>query len=239
MRRFFDLYQWLGPLILGPLALLGWWRHYDGNGPLVAIAIGVPVLHAYIVPGIGTNVLRMWEFDTRLRLGRFRPHHGFVFGSATALIALPLAGTPDPAPAAGDVAATATLFGAVLLTVNWIYDALALRAGVLHVYNQPHADGAGCWAVAGDYVVWFFGLFGVIHGGGLRLAEAVLLGEPSVTKAALVGGGILLATLTLPTLGYIAASWLRHGHGGLRPIAPAQPDQTSARTPDHNPRPRQ
>lgn len=224
MRRFFDLYQWLGPLILGPLALLGWWRHYDGNGPLVAIAIGVPVLHAYIVPGIGTNVLRMWEFDTRLRLGRFRPHHGFVFGSATALIALPLAGTPDPAPEAGDVAATAALFGAVLLTVNWIYDALALRAGVLHVHNQPRADGAGPWAVAGDYVVWFFGLFGVLYGGGLRLAEAALVTDPATGAAVAIGGAMLAATLTLPTLGYILTSWLRHGHSGLRPVAAVETD---------------
>ena len=54
----------------------------------------MPIAHAYIVPGIGTNVLRVWEFDTRLRLGRFRPHHGFVFGSATAMLVLPVIGAP-------------------------------------------------------------------------------------------------------------------------------------------------
>jgi len=45
--------------------------------------LGIPVLYAYIVPAVGTNVFRIWEFNTRLRLGRFRPHHGFVFGSAS------------------------------------------------------------------------------------------------------------------------------------------------------------
>ena len=73
------------PAVLTPLGALLWWRHTTET-PAGAAAWLMPVLWAYIVPGIGTNVLRVWEFDTRLRLGRFRPHHGFVFGSATAML---------------------------------------------------------------------------------------------------------------------------------------------------------
>ncbi|WP_165784331.1 hypothetical protein [Zhengella mangrovi] len=219
MRRFFSLYQYLGPALLTPLAAWLWWRHYGGNAPLAALAVGVPVIHAYLVPGIGTNVLGMWAFNARLKLGRFRPQHGFVFGSATALIVLPLAGSPlagaDPAAAWQ----TGLAAGAVLLAVNWIYDALAIRHGVLEVYNQPAAESASAWAIAGDYVIWFFGLFGLIYGAGLKLAEPMLLAGGGWGTAFLAGAAMVAATAILPSACYVAASFLRHGHSGLTPVS--------------------
>ena len=50
--------------------------------------MSLPITFAYVIPGIGTNWLRLWEFNTRFRLGRFRPHHGLVFGTATSLLAM-------------------------------------------------------------------------------------------------------------------------------------------------------
>jgi hypothetical protein len=214
MKRLFHLYQYFGPLVLTPLAALLWLRHYDGNLHMVALALGVPILHAYVVPAIGTNVLGMWAFNTRLRLGRFRPHHGFVFGSATAMLTLPLMGTPG----GGSPAATALVVGSVLLAVNWVYDALALKHGVLEVYNQPWAEGAGPWSVAGDYVIWFFGVFGLIYGAGLRLAERHLLIDPTAPKTLVAAGLLAAATMLVPTALYVGASWLRHGHSGCRPF---------------------
>lgn len=222
MRRMFDIYAVLAPLVLMPLAAWLWWRHYDGNAPLVALALGVPVAHAYIVPGIGTNVLGMWAFNARLKLGKFRPQHGFVFGSATALLTLLVIGAPD-ADAGIDAALVAGLAGGVLLlAVNWIYDALAIKHEVLEVYNQPWADGAGAWAIAGDYVIWFFGMFGLIHVGGLKLAEGILVGAPSWSVGIAIGAAMLAATLVVPTLGYVAASLVRHGHSGCRPVVARQ-----------------
>ncbi len=217
MSRFFHLYQFLGPALLTPLAAFLWLRHYHGDARLAAIAVVVPILHAYIVPGIGANILKMWAFNTRLRLGNFRPQHGFVFGSATALLALPLMGAPDPAASPADIALTAALVGAALFVVNWIYDALALKHGFLEVYNQPWADGAGPWSIAADYSPWFFGVFGLIYGAGLKISERVLIADPSPGRAWLCGALMTGATVCAPTLLYMAASLLRHGHAGLRP----------------------
>src|SRR5688572_12641336 len=86
--RFFEVYQYAGPVLLLPLGYWLWSERYDGNEPIVALAMSVPIVFAYVIPGIGTNWLRLWEFNTRLRLGRFRPHHGFVFGAATSVLAL-------------------------------------------------------------------------------------------------------------------------------------------------------
>ena len=221
MRRVFETYQYVAPAVLTPLAAWLWWRHYDGNAALTAIAILVPIAHAYVVPGIGTNVLRMWEFDTRIRLGRFRPHHGFVFGSATAMWVLLAIGAPDPHPTLAEIAARGALVAAILGTVNWLYDAAAIRAGILKVYNQPWAQRRTPWAIASDYAPWFFGGFGFVHAAGLKLAEGALLADARPARAILLGLGLLAATVTFPTLGYIAYSYLRHGHHGCRPVVPA------------------
>jgi len=223
MRRAFEAYQYVAPALLTPLAAWLWWRHYDGNVALAAIALAVPIAYAYIVPGIGTNLLQVWEFDTRLRLGRFRPHHGFVFGSATAMLVLPAIGAPTPSLTMLDVLARGIAVAGILGVLNWLYDALAIRAGFLKVYNQPWADGRDAWSIASDYAPWFFGGFGLIYAAGLKLAEGALLAEPDAGRA--VGGGlaILAASLTLPTLGYVIQSYARHGHHGCRPVMRVEP----------------
>lgn len=215
MRRALNAYQYLGPLILGPLAAWAWVAHY-GDWVLAAPALLVPVIHAYVVPAVGTNVLGMWEFDTKVRLGRFRPHHGFVFGSATALIAWPLIGDPLQAQDPAAVLASALRVGLVLLAVNWAYDTAALRYGILKVYTPAAARGAGPWRAAADYVVPFFGLFGVIYAGGLRLAEPWLAGA-GAGGAALVTLGLSAACIFLTSASYVAGSLVIHGHAGLKP----------------------
>ena len=223
MRRAFETYQYVAPALLTPLAGWLWWQHYNGHVALAAIALLVPIAYAYIVPGIGTNLLQVWEFDTRLRLGRFRPHHGFVFGSATAMLVLLAIGAPAGNPTMLDVLARGMAVAGVLGVVNWLYDALAIRAGFLKVYNQPWADGRDAWSIASDYAPWFFGGFGLIYAAGLKLAEGALLADPETSRAVAVGLAILAATLTLPTFGYVIQSYARHGHHGCRPIPRAEP----------------
>jgi hypothetical protein len=206
--------------VLTPLGAWLWWRHYDGVVALAAIALMVPIAHAYLVPGVGTNILKVWEFDTRLRLGRFRPHHGFVFGSATAMLALLTVGPPSPQLLPSDVGRSALLTGLLLGGINWLYDVAAIRAGILRVYNQPWADGNQPSAIVNDYAPWFFGGFGLVYGAGLKVAESLLTGKPGVVPAMMTGLLLLAATVTVPTVGYVIQSYVRHGHHGCRPVAP-------------------
>lgn len=82
------MYQFAGPLLFTPLLAWFWTRRYPDHLAIAVMSVLVPVVYAYVIPGVGTNVLRLWESNTRFRLGRFCPHHGFVFGSATSFIAL-------------------------------------------------------------------------------------------------------------------------------------------------------
>lgn len=217
MKRALTVYQYVAPLALAPLSFYLWWREYRGDARLVAAAWLVPVLWAYVVPGIGTNVLKVWEFNTRLKLGRFRPQHGFVFGSATAMLAWLI---HSPAQSAFDVARNAFVMCSVLALWNLLYDVKALQVGILRVYNQPWADGQSVEAVAMDYAPWFFGGFGAVYGAGMGVLELLnargLLNGPVFALAFVVMLGL---SLTLPVAGYVAQSRRRHGHSGTRPIA--------------------
>jgi len=135
----------------------------------------VTVLFAYVIPGLGTNWLKLWEFNTRLRLGRFRAQHGFVFGSATSLFAL-LCMEPQ-APALGwfELGRAGFIMGSVLAFWNWLYDVYAIKAGLIVVYNRPYAKRQGPEAIATAYAPVFFGTFGACYGMALSIFRYELL----------------------------------------------------------------
>lgn len=217
MRKVLSVYQYLAPAVLAPASFVLWHREYAGDLKLVAAAWLVPVLWAYIVPGIGTNVLKVWEFDVRLRLGHFRPHHGFVFGSFTSMLAwLVHAG---PVHDVFGVAREALVLCSVLGFWNLIYDIKALQSGILRVYNQPWAEGQPEAAVALDYAPWFFGAFGAVYGAGIGTMEWLAATE-SLSLPVFVPAISLTLTfsIALPTAGYILQSRRKHGHWGTRPV---------------------
>jgi hypothetical protein len=216
-KRMFEIYQYLAPAILAPLSFWLWWTVYNGNLPLTLIAWLLPILYAYIVPAVGTNILKVWEFDTRFRLGRFRPQHGFVFGSATAMLAwlchFQLAQTGI------DVIKYAIIIASVLGFWNIVYDIKAIRSGILKVYNQPWADKKDAESIVMDYAPWFFAGFGLVY--GVSIAGAEIL----VTRANYGSGFFILyfvislaLSMLVPVIGYRWHSFRAHGHSGCQPI---------------------
>jgi hypothetical protein len=216
VKRTLTLYQYLAPVILAPLSFWLWRREYAGDLRLVAAAWLVPVLWAYIVPGIGTNIFKVWEFNTRLRLGRFRPHHGFVFGSATAMLAWLV---HVPVHDLFDVFRSAFVLCSVLAFWNLLYDIKAIHANILIVYNQPWAEDRGDAAIAMDYAPWFFGGFGAVYGAGMGAMEWLnVRGRLTAAGFAIALTLMLALCLGLPVAGFILHSRRAHGHSGVRPI---------------------
>lgn len=215
--RFFRIWEIAAPVALLPLAYLLWLRHFAGDHLMAFAAVQPPVLFAYVIPGIGTNVLHLWEVRGRWRLGRFRPHHGFVFGSAASLMAL--VALPDVAPGAGlwQLARTAFVLGSVFAFWNWLYDTYAVKAGFLVVYNRQHFENAGAEAIATDYAPVFFGFFGAAYGVALELLRhhVVGLGRIEVYGWLLVAANLLV--MVVPVVAFVALSQWRHGTSGLRP----------------------
>jgi hypothetical protein len=211
---FFNVYQYAAPLVILPLSYWLWLERCGGEHRLAALMLAIPVLYAYIVPAVGTNVLHIWEFNTRLRLGRFRPHHGFVFGSATSLIAL--AALPPGLAGPWEMLRAGFVLGSVLAFWNWLYDVEALRAGFLRVYTRSYAEQRGPEAIAMDYAPPIFGLFGLVYGMAIPLAERLLRGPGDWELYWLAFFAANAICIAVPVAGYVAWSYARSGESGLK-----------------------
>lgn len=221
--RLLNIYQYLVPVIFFPLSYYLWWTYGANNHRFVGLMLWFPVMFAYVVPGLGTNWLKLWEFNTRWRWGKFRPHHGFVFGTATSLFGLlVVAGLPDSASWL-DMLRTGFVLGSVLAFWNWLYDIYAIHVGLLRVYNRPYAARRGAAAIATDYAPAIFGGFGLCYGILIRLSQHLLLNLDrwEFYVALAIGGSV--AVVTVPVLIFIVVSYVRHGDPGLTPLTGGDP----------------
>jgi len=214
--QFYRIYQYVVPVVLFPLAYWRWLIRYENDHALTLLALSIPILFAYIVPGIGTNWLRIWEFNTRWKIGRFRPHHGFLFGTATSLFGLLCLAYPAPDFSALELIRAGFVMGSVLAFWNWFYDLYAIKVGFLVVYNRTYAENRGPEAIATEYCPVFFGVFGVCYGVSIRVCEHYLadLGLWNwYWPLFVICNGVVL---TMPTFCYILYSLATSGLTGLR-----------------------
>jgi hypothetical protein len=212
--KFFQVYQYAAPLVLLPLSYWLWSQRYGGDHRLVLLALSLPVAFAYVIPAIGTNWLRLWEFNTRFRLGRFRPHHGLLFGAATSLFAVVTLSFPAESSVAA-MLRDGFVLGSVLAFWNWLYDMLAIQAGFIKVYTRKQFEGSGAEAVSADYAPVLFGVFGFSYGVSLRCLEFAAL-QSNRWLATWLWPICLVVCLAAPVLAYVAVSYLRTGQSGLR-----------------------
>jgi|RhiMethySRZTD1v2_1073278.scaffolds.fasta_scaffold06863_9 hypothetical protein len=212
--RFFRLYEYLAPLVLFPVSYYLWLSRFDGRHDFVLLALSLPVVFAYVIPGLGTNWLKLWEFNTRLRLGRFRAQHGFVFGSATSLFAL-LCMDQTATHGWFEWFRTGFIMASVLAFWNWLYDIHAIRAGLIVVYNLPYSRRQGPEAIATAYAPVFFGSFGACYGIALSIDRYYLLelGCRECAWPLFIGG--TLAVLIVPVVMFVLYSYATDGVSGL------------------------
>jgi hypothetical protein len=213
--KLLNLYQYLVPIFFFPLNYYFWWQQFEGNHAFVWLMLSMPVLFAYVIPGLGTNWLRLWEFNTHLRLGKFRPHHGFVFGTATSLLALLCLAAPPPTFSLLEFIRAGFILGSVLAFWNWLYDIYAIKAGLIVVYNKPFAEMLGPEAIATDYAPVLFGAFGVCYGLAIRLNQYFLLELGRWDYYGILFVCSNLVGLIAPVLAFMGYSYLKSGETGL------------------------
>jgi hypothetical protein len=219
---FLRIYEYVVPLALFPLTYWLWWSRYGCDHRLTLFALSIPIVFSYVVPGLGTNWLRIWDFNTRLKIGRFRPQHGFLFGTATSLFGLLCLGYPVPAFDAWELLRSGLVMASVLAFWNWLYDLHAIRVGFLQVYNRAYAENRGPEAIATEYCPVFFGSFGFCYGIAIRAGEYYLAvsGRSDLFWPLLLL--CLLAVLTCPVLAYVTLSLATTGHTGLQSYEPTR-----------------
>ena len=211
---FFQIYQFAAPLILLPISYWLWLGRYDGDHRMALLTLSLPIVFAYVIPGIGTNWLHLWEFNTTFRLGRFRPHHGLVFGTATSLIAFAVLPAPEGHSTATFLRSGFVL-GSVLAFWNWLYDIYAIKVGFILAYTKIRADGGNAETIATDYAPVLFGVFGFCYGVTVCCYELLLYDQGRwhlLWRSLFLGQALCLAA---PVAAYVTVSFLRTGKTGL------------------------
>jgi hypothetical protein len=234
--RFFWLYEYLVPTLLFPLSYWLWLGRYDGNHAMAALVLFVPIGVAYVVPSIGANWLELWEIKSRRKLGRIRLQHGFLLGTASSLLALLSLPYPAGADGAGEMWRAGFVLGSVLAFWNWLYDVLAIKAGILVVYNRSFFERRGPEAIAMQYAPAFFAAFGFCYGASLRCWEywlitagrsdlywPLLIGSALLTVACPVAASALFSLATTGETGFRSYKAVAAGWPDLPPAA-AEPD---------------
>jgi len=216
MKKFFNFYQYIAPIILFPLAYLIWYNTYNGNHQLIILTLSIPILFAYIIPNLGANVFQLWEFDTKFKMKNIRPHHGFLFGSATSVLVwicmIPSVQSIDLII----ICRTGFIVGSLLAFWNWLYDLYAIKSGFLKVYNLAYHKGLGAGEIALDYAPIFFGIFGFCYGASLQINEYFLLEKESWNLFWLLLFVEVILIHIFSVAGYIVFSYIKTGTFGLK-----------------------
>jgi hypothetical protein len=217
MKKLIHIYPYIAPIILTPLSFMLWHTTYDSNLPLILIAWLIPILWAYIVPGVGTNICKVWEFDTKLKLGKFRPHHGFVFGSFTSFLTWLCHG--ELVVSIGSILSLSLVMASVLGFWNFLYDIQAIKIGMIKVYNDAYANNKDPEVIAFNYAPWLFGGFGAIYGLTIGIAEYLSVSTPLtwMNFSMLFSIGLLLS-IAIPIFSFMLHSKHKYGHYGTKPI---------------------
>lgn len=214
MRWFFNLYQYLVPIFLFPTVVFLWKEKIDNLGGLILI-LGIPIVTSYVIPALGTNKIKLWEFHTKFMIGGFRIQHGFLFGTFTAFFAYLFIDFYKN-PSILQILKSGFILGSILGFWNWIYDIYAIKLGIMTVYTQKYTETKDPSAIATDYAPVYFGVFGFIYGCQLQIINKLVNLLNNTNYFLLIAGLMLLIALTVPTLCYMIFSFKRYGQWGLK-----------------------
>jgi len=146
--QFYKIYEVAGPIIMFPLACLLWWSSSQKDVSVTLYATGMPVAVAFLIPYVGIRLLHVWEIRSPHSNQGFRPHHGFMFGSATSVICWLVYQTYLLFPATDSIWLFPIGLGLIIGLVNFLFDMFAISKGVLVVYNKSFAEGKSAFHIS-------------------------------------------------------------------------------------------
>jgi hypothetical protein len=191
----YALMFWL-PVPVTILAFIGW-RLVSSDWKLSIVAVVLPLVYGYVMPFIGINILKNWQFNGRWRIGGMYIHHGFMYASKLSAFALvPLLLLPNQLP--GNIFYPAWIILTTLLyTITaWFQDYHSFAYGLV---VAPKSSG-GTLDV-NRYAPLCFSLIGLLYSSGLIICHnAHLQGHLTLTFAFCAAIVQFLLMLIFPSL---------------------------------------
>ncbi len=187
------------------LPILIWFWNRVGGIAFTILVLGLPFVFGYLVPGIGTNVLKMWRFRDSWVIGNYFIHHGFIYASTMGLVMCFAFFTPannDWLTLLGNMARGAGILGFVL----WTHDLIAIREGMMEVYNEPWKRGAPPEVIVAQYAPLCSSLLGASYASIVTLGYQTIALDKNINSLWWLfplGLAVMSATISLPFLPWI------------------------------------
>lgn len=181
------------------------WQRWSGNTTFAWYVTLLAILYGYIVPGIGTNIMKKWRFYGPGRIGNYYVHHGFIWAAnLSPALFLCFLGTPEGPLGYGTILRVLLATGAVHAFKGWVYDIALLKYGFTEITSVPRLKGKSPEEIAGHYAPVCFFLIGLTYGVGALAAYHffVILNRSDIWSQVWVwtiGGGAMIA---VPSLAY-------------------------------------
>ncbi|UCH93604.1 MAG: hypothetical protein JSV88_25495 [Candidatus Aminicenantes bacterium] len=86
LRKFVFFFDFILPFPLLVIMPYLWYIRVEHNLLFALYVLILPMLWGYIVPGIGTNVLKLWWFKGKWLVGNYYLHHGIMYAGPMALL---------------------------------------------------------------------------------------------------------------------------------------------------------
>jgi hypothetical protein len=192
------LIDFILPLPLTALMLFLWYIRTN-NWLFSLYVLMLPLLFGYIIPGIGTNILKLWAFKWKfMRIGDYFIHHGFMYAP---YFALSLYLTFGNAGAISLVqAATIVISNSFLQCfLTTLHDYMGVKSGMIEINNRPFREGKSAAEIILDYGPIGYALFGCTYAISCLAAYQYLfksLSFPFLTFLLLIILGLLLMGLS-------------------------------------------
>jgi hypothetical protein len=202
-----------------PLTALMWYAWYARTQSLyfASYVMLLGLCFGYIIPGIGTNVLHLWRFTWRFRIGNYFIHHGFMYAPYFALVLYVMFGEWQQLTA-WQVLAIITGTGFVQSLLSSHHDLCGVKIGMIKMNNRPALQGKSAAELICDWDPIGFLLFGASYAASCLYAYKLFVIDGKTNPAMLallVAAGVAFMGLTsMPYLIRERETIMRRG-GGL------------------------
>ncbi len=213
-KRFYSIYQYIALFVIFPFAVYIWYKALL-NIKYTLLILTLPVITAYVVPAVGTNITKLWEFNNqRFMIGKFRIYHGFVLGSVTSIFGYFIYKISPLWSGYFNAVLAALLGGAFIAFWNLIYDIYAVKCGFIVVNNKSAYENKSAHEIVFEYAPVYFYCFGFIYCFYVKLFEKLMtipMDKFFYTVVVLMH----IVSIILPTLIYACISKKVNGYWGI------------------------
>lgn len=192
-----------------PLTVVMWYAWYARTRSVyfASYVILLGLCFGYIIPGIGANLLHLWRFTWRFRIGNYFIHHGFMYAPYFALVLYVMFGTRGRLTLGQALAIVAgTGFAQSLLSSH--HDLCGVKIGMIQINNRPAMQGKSAVEIICDYEPIAFFLFGASYSASCLYAYKLLVTDGKagpLLLVLLVAGGVAFMGLT--SVPYLLREW--------------------------------